>query len=108
MSGPCRSAVSRAVMSVLQARHEGPGFKASKIRTKRSFLCGEIGSLLGFLHSVSNQPSQHVQRYMAPRNPCQEPGRQTVLQRCDRPANGGRERPSRRAAKTKFDESAVH
>jgi hypothetical protein len=25
MSGPCRSAVSRAVMSVLQARHEGPG-----------------------------------------------------------------------------------
>jgi hypothetical protein len=41
-------------MSALQARHEGPGFKASKIRTKGSFLCGEIGDLLGFPNSVSN------------------------------------------------------
>src|ERR1700688_2021902 len=65
MSGPCRSAVSRAVMSVLQARHEGSGFKASKIPTKGSFLYGENGNLLGFPNSVSNQPSQQVQRYRA-------------------------------------------
>src|ERR1700731_5023389 len=69
MSRPCRSAVSRAVMSVLQARHEGPGFKASKIRTKGSFLYGENGNLLGFPNSVSNQPSQQVQRYRATGEP---------------------------------------
>jgi hypothetical protein len=69
MSGPCRSAVSRAVMSVLQARHEGPGLEASKIRTKGSFLYGENGNFLGFSNSVSNQPSQQVQRYRATGEP---------------------------------------
>jgi hypothetical protein len=55
--------------SVLQTRHEGPGFKASKIRTKRPFLCVEIGNLLGFPNSVSNRPSQQVQRYGAKGEP---------------------------------------
>ena len=50
-------------------RHEGPGFKASKIRTKGSFLYGENGNLLGFPNSVSNQPSQQVQRYRATGEP---------------------------------------